>query len=91
MLSAHPPQVEAAFGPRSSAVIGVLVENAKTTRRAVSLTLNALVNGCNQEDATAIPHMAVQIEDVEEAIVAAAGRRRAGRVSGSGRVSKIGT
>src|SRR5437868_585267 len=68
-------------------VIGVLVEKAKTTPEQYPLTLNALVNGCNQKS-NRDPQMQVQPEDVEEAIERLRAAGALVEVQGSGRVPK---
>ena len=68
-------------------VVGVLVEKAKTTADNYPLSLNALVNGCNQKSNRA-PQMQLDEEQVAEAIDRL---RMIGAVSiiqGDGRVEK---
>ena len=68
-------------------VVGVLVEKAKTTPDNYPLSLNALVNGCNQKSNRA-PQMQLDEEQVAEAIDRL---RMVGAVSiiqGDGRVEK---
>ena len=68
-------------------VVGVLVEKAKTTADNYPLSLNALVNGCNQKS-NRVPQMQLDEEQVAEAIDRL---RMIGAVSiiqGDGRVEK---
>ena len=68
-------------------VVGVLVEKAKTTPDNYPLSLNALVNGCNQKSNRS-PQMQLDEEQVSEAIDEL---RKIGAVSiiqGDGRVEK---
>ncbi len=48
-------------------VLGVLVEKAKTTPDAYPLTMNSLVNGCNQKS-NRDPVMDVDENDIEETL-----------------------
>jgi len=68
-------------------VVGVLVEKAKTTPENYPLSLNSLVNGCNQKSNRS-PQMQLDQEQVDEAIQRL---REAGAVSvvqSDGRVDK---
>src|SRR3984893_6107575 len=68
-------------------VAGVLVEKAKTTPEQYPLTLNGLVNGCNQKN-NRDPQMQVVPEDVEEALERLRAAGAVLEVQGSGRVPK---
>jgi uncharacterized protein len=68
-------------------VAGVLVEKAKTTPEQYPLSLNALVNGCNQKN-NRDPQMQIVPEDVEEALERLRAVGAVLEVQGSGRVSK---
>ena len=48
-------------------VLGVLAEKAKTTPDAYPMSLNAIVNGCNQKSNRA-PAMQLEPEDVQESL-----------------------
>src|SRR5438552_15573690 len=85
-VAAPPPQ----WKPLSALdrrVIGVRVEHAKTTPEQYPLTLDGLVNGCNQKS-NPDPQMQVQVEDVEEAIERLRAAGALVEVQGSGRFSK---
>jgi uncharacterized protein YceH (UPF0502 family) len=69
-------------------VAGVLVEKAKTTPEQYPLSLNALVNGCNQKN-NRDPQMQVVPEDVEEALERLRAAGAVLEVQGSGRVPKF--
>jgi hypothetical protein len=66
-------------------VLGVLVEKAKTTPDAYPLSLNAVVNGCNQKS-NRDPLMNMSEEDADEALTAAQKKGLAIKVTSSGRV-----
>src|SRR5260370_2625848 len=66
---------------------GVLVEKAKTTTEQYPLTLNSLVNGCNQKN-NRDPQMQVLPEDVGEALERLRAAGAILEVQGSGRVPK---
>jgi uncharacterized protein YceH (UPF0502 family) len=68
-------------------VAGVLVEKAKTTPEQYPLSLNALVNGCNQKN-NRDPQMQVVPEDVEEALERLRAAGAVVEVQGGGRVPK---
>jgi uncharacterized protein YceH (UPF0502 family) len=68
-------------------VAGVLVEKAKTTPEQYPLSLNALVNGCNQKN-NRDPQMQVVPEDVEEALERLRAVGAIVEVQGGGRVAK---
>ena len=68
-------------------VVGVLAEKAKTTPENYPLSLNALVNGCNQKS-NRFPQMQLDEGDVEEALEYLRAVGAAVRVEGSGRVDK---
>ena len=68
-------------------VAGVLVEKAKTTPENYPLTLNALVNGCNQKS-NRFPQMALDDDEVEETLDNLRQLGAVSQVQGSGRVDK---
>ena len=68
-------------------VAGVLVEKAKTTPENYPLTLNALVNGCNQKS-NRFPQMQLDEEDVDESLDQLRALGAVSQVQGSGRVDK---
>jgi uncharacterized protein len=68
-------------------VAGVLVEKAKTTPEQYPLSLNALVNGCNQKN-NRDPQMQIVPEDVEEALERLRAAGAVLEVQGNGRVAK---
>lgn len=72
---------------RQRRVMGVLVEKAKTTPDAYPMTLNALVNGCNQKS-NRDPQMNLTAEQVEETLGELRGMGAVAEVQGSGRVPK---
>jgi uncharacterized protein YceH (UPF0502 family) len=81
-----PPQWKP-VGALDRRVAGVLVEKAKTTPEQYPLSLNALVNGCNQKN-NREPQMQVVPEDVEEALERLRGVGAVVEVQGGGRVAK---
>lgn len=68
-------------------VLGVLGEKAKTTPDAYPLSLNALVNGCNQKSNRA-PQMNVEPIDVENALEKLRAMGAVSEVQGGGRVAR---
>lgn len=68
-------------------VIGVLVEKAKTTPDQYPLSLNALMNGCNQKS-NRDPKMDLDLDDVEDALESLRQRGAVGEIHGGGRVAK---
>ena len=68
-------------------VVGVLVEKAKTTPDNYPLSLNALVNGCNQKSNRA-PQMQLDEEQVSEAIDRLRTIGAVSIIQGDGRVEK---
>jgi uncharacterized protein YceH (UPF0502 family) len=69
-------------------VVGVLAEKAKTTPENYPLSINALINGCNQKS-NRFPQMTLDEAQVQEALDSL---RRAGAVAliqGDGRVEKF--
>jgi uncharacterized protein YceH (UPF0502 family) len=82
----RPPQWKP-LPPLDRRVIGVLVEKAKTTPEQYPLSLNALVNGCNQKN-NRDPQMQVEADDVEESIERLRPAGALVEVQGSGRVLK---
>lgn len=69
-------------------IIGVLGEKAKTTPDAYPLSLNALVNGCNQKS-NRYPQMKVESIDVENALEKLRSIGVVSEVQGGGRVAKF--
>jgi uncharacterized protein YceH (UPF0502 family) len=93
-MSDAPPNSEASKPPQwkpiaalDRRVAGVLVEKAKTTPEQYPLSLNALVNGCNQKN-NRDPQMQVVPEDVEEALERLRAAGAVVEVQGGGRVAK---
>ena len=68
-------------------VLGVLVEKAKTTPDQYPLSVNALMNGCNQKS-NRDPKMEVVLDDIEDALESLRERHSIGEVVGGGRVPK---
>jgi hypothetical protein len=68
-------------------VLGVLVEKAKTTPDNYPLSLNALVNGCNQKS-NRFPQMQLDEEQVDTAIEHLRNIGAAAVIQGDGRVDK---
>ncbi len=68
-------------------VLGVLVEKAKTTPDNYPLSLNSLVNGCNQKS-NRFPQMQLEESDVERAIDQLRSVGAALTIQGDGRVEK---
>jgi len=68
-------------------VVGVLVEKAKTTSDQYPLSMNALMNGCNQKS-NRDPKMDVDADDVEDALESLRQRSAVGEIHGGGRVAK---
>ena len=69
-------------------ILGVLGEKAKTTPDAYPLSLNALVNGCNQKS-NRYPQMNVEPIDVENALEKLRAMGAVSEVQGGGRVAKF--
>lgn len=83
-----------AAGPRWRAlernerrVAGVLAEKAKTTPENYPLTLNSIVNGCNQKS-NRFPQMQLNEEQVSEALDALRHAGAASLIQGDGRAEK---
>ncbi len=68
-------------------VIGVLAEKAKTTPENYPLTLNSLVNGCNQKS-NRFPQMQLDEDQVSEALDALRHAGAASLIQGDGRAEK---
>ena len=68
-------------------VVGVLVEKAKTTPENYPLSLNALVNGCNQKS-NRFPQMQLDEGHVDEALERLRALGAAAVIQGDGRVDK---
>lgn len=84
------PATEKSWVPLSAGerrVVGVLVEKAKTTPENYPLSLNALVNGCNQKS-NREPVTAYEEDDVEEILQGLMQKGAVVRVEGSGRVTR---
>lgn len=69
-------------------ILGVLGEKAKTTPDAYPLSLNALVNGCNQKSNRS-PQMNVESIDVENALEKLRAMGAVSEVQGGGRVARF--
>src|SRR5882672_5070529 len=79
-----------ALHPTEVRVLGALIEKDITTPEYYPLTLNALVNACNQKSSRE-PVVSYDEATVHEALAALRNRGLAGRVSGTGhRVEKYG-
>ena len=72
---------------RQRRVMGVLIEKAKTTPDAYPLTVNALINGCNQKSNRA-PVMNLNEEDIEQAVIELREMGALVEIQGGGRVPK---
>ncbi len=68
-------------------VLGVLVEKAKTTPDNYPLSLNALVNGCNQKS-NRFPQMQLDEDQVDEALESLRKLGAVATIQGDGRVDK---
>jgi len=95
----EPPNVEAApteaAAPRwkplsriDRRVAGVLIEKAKTTPEQYPMTVNGLVNGCNQKN-NRDPQMQLEEADVLESLDRLKGAKAVVEVQGGGRVPKF--
>ncbi len=69
-------------------VLGVLGEKAKTTPDSYPLSLNALVNGCNQKS-NRYPQMSLESIDVENELEKLRAMGAVSEVQGGGRVAKF--
>ncbi len=69
-------------------VVGVLVEKAKTTPEQYPMTINGLVNGCNQKS-NRDPQMQLQENDVMDTLDRLKGVGVVVEIQGSGRVAKF--
>ena len=69
-------------------ILGVLAEKAKTTPDSYPLSLNALVNGCNQKS-NRYPQMNLESIDVENALEKLRAMGAVSEVQGGGRVAKF--
>lgn len=68
-------------------ILGVLIEKARTTPDSYPLSLNALVNGCNQKSSRA-PVMSLSSEQVEDTLIEMREKSLVAEVHGGGRVPK---
>ncbi|HZZ30165.1 MAG TPA: YceH family protein [Pirellulales bacterium] len=68
-------------------VVGVLVEKAKTTPDQYPMTMNGLINGCNQKS-NRDPQMQLEEADISDSLDRLKGVGAAIEVQGSGRVPK---
>ncbi|MCA9259988.1 MAG: DUF480 domain-containing protein [Planctomycetales bacterium] len=68
-------------------VAGVLVEKAKTTPENYPLTLNSLVNGCNQKS-NRFPQMSLEADHVDDALEHLRKLGAVAEIQGDGRVDK---
>jgi uncharacterized protein YceH (UPF0502 family) len=69
-------------------VAGVLIEKAKTTPEQYPMTVNGLVNGCNQKN-NRDPQMQLEEADILESLDGLKGMKAVVEVQGSGRVPKF--
>jgi uncharacterized protein YceH (UPF0502 family) len=69
-------------------VAGVLIEKAKTTPEQYPMTVNGLVNGCNQKS-NRDPQMQLEEVDILESLDRLKGMKAVVEVQGSGRVPKF--
>ena len=69
-------------------ILGVLGEKAKTTPDAYPLSLNALVNGCNQKS-NRYPQMSIESIEAENALEKLRSMGAVSEVQGGGRVPKF--
>jgi uncharacterized protein YceH (UPF0502 family) len=69
-------------------IVGVLVEKAKTTPDNYPLSLNALMNGCNQKS-NRDPQMSLNEHEIEDALVVLRGDGAVTEVQGGSRVAKF--
>jgi uncharacterized protein YceH (UPF0502 family) len=69
-------------------VVGVLVEKAKTTPEQYPLTINSLINGCNQKN-NRDPQMELEEADVIESLDRLKAVGAVTEIQGSGRVAKF--
>ena len=72
---------------RQRRVAGVLIEKAKTVPDSYPMTLNSIVNGCNQKS-NRDPHLELTEEDVEQVIEELRGMGAVVELQGSGRALK---
>lgn len=87
-VSAQPGEPLPALTPLERRILGVLVEKAKTTPDAYPLTLNSMVNGCNQKS-NREPVMDVSDVEIEEAIPQLKKYGYMQQILGSGRTDKF--
>ncbi len=73
--------------PMQRRILGVLIEKARTTPDAYPLSLNALVNGCNQKS-NRYPLMSLTSEQVEDELQKMREQGVLAEVHGGGRVPK---
>lgn len=87
-VSAQTSEPLPALTPLERRILGVLVEKAKTTPDAYPLTLNSMVNGCNQKS-NREPVMDVSDVEIEEAIPQLKKYGYMQQILGSGRTDKF--
>jgi uncharacterized protein YceH (UPF0502 family) len=90
-VSAAPVEAKPSWQPLDRLerrIVGVLVEKAKTTPDQYPLSLNGLVNGCNQKSNRS-PQMTVAENQIEDALVRLREIGAVGEVQGGGRVPKF--
>ena len=85
--AATPPKWQQ-LNSRQRRVLGVLVEKAKTVPDSYPMTLNALVNGCNQKS-NREPTMDLKEDDVQQVLEELRTMGAVSEVQGSGRVAKF--
>jgi uncharacterized protein len=76
------------IGRKDRRVAGVLVEKAKTTPEQYPMTLNGLINGCNQKS-NRDPQMLLDENDINDALDRLKAVGAAAEIQGSGRVNKF--
>ena len=82
-----PPPRWKPLGSRQRRVMGVLIEKAKTTPDGYPMTVNALINGCNQKS-NRWPLMNLSQEDIEQALGELREMGAVVEIQGGGRVPK---
>jgi uncharacterized protein len=86
--SAPSPPRWKALGRIDRRVAGVLVEKAKTTPDQYPMTMNGLINGCNQKS-NRDPQMQLEESDIDDSLDRLKGVGAVIEVQGSGRVAKF--
>lgn len=81
------PKVVPPLNSRQRRIFGALIEKARTTPDAYPLSLNALVNACNQKSNRS-PLMNLTPEQVEDELIAMREQGVVAEIHGGGRVAK---